>query len=104
MDDVMNLGHIFFPNLSFSNIECQELRDSLDIEEPLSANACLHLNKGKEWLRMLALKACEDMVNTGQQDHLIVLWTSNRGLPHNDAVKAFRKVILLRKVDIWGAR
>jgi hypothetical protein len=37
------------------------------------------------------------MVYIGQQDHLTVLWTSARGLPRMDAMKAFRDVILLRE-------
>jgi hypothetical protein len=53
--------------------------------------------RGKDWLRMLTMRASHDMVYIGQQDHLTVLWTSARGLPRMDAMKAFRDVILLRE-------
>jgi hypothetical protein len=55
------------------------------------------LQKEKEWLRRLALRACHDMVQTGQQDHFIVLWTSTRGLPRMYTLRAFRDTILLRE-------
>jgi hypothetical protein len=37
------------------------------------------------------------MVLTGQQDHLVVLWTSARGLPRMDALRAFKDTILLQE-------
>jgi hypothetical protein len=65
MEDVIRLGHLYFSYLSFSMSDCEQLRDSIDMCQALSEEAWQRLEKGMEWLCMLALRACHDMVQTG---------------------------------------
>jgi hypothetical protein len=80
-EDVIRLGYLYFSHLSFNVFDCEHLWDSIDMWQALLEEAWQRLEKEKEWLRMLALRACHDMTHMGQQDHLTVLWTSARGLP-----------------------
>jgi hypothetical protein len=39
MDDVIRLGHFYFPHLSFRVSDCEYLQDSIDICQTLSKEA-----------------------------------------------------------------
>ena len=62
MEDVIRLGHLYFPHLSFSMFDCEQLRDIIDMCQALLEEAWQRLEKGIEWLHMLALRGCHNMV------------------------------------------
>jgi hypothetical protein len=66
MKDVIKLGHVYFPHLSFDMSDCEEFYNRIDMRQALSEEAWQKLEKGKEKMYMLALRACHDIVQMGQ--------------------------------------
>jgi hypothetical protein len=107
LQEVVRLGSIHFPGLSFSEAELLGFADALDQEGPFPEAAESTLVDALTWLHMLFFKACHDMVVSGKRNHLSVLWTSGPGVSQNEVARQLWEVLLVREnVDLrwlWGA-